>query len=82
MTYINTMNERNGFQNLRAWILPKKLALRQIFWITGAITFFISPEADNLASALLISTVVLAISGNNTKFLIPSLVNIVVAANA
>ncbi len=82
MTYVNTLDERNVFQKLRAWMLQKRYGFRGLFWVSGIITFLLSPVVDNLTSALLMSTVVLAISGNNTKFLIPSLVNIVVAANA
>jgi Na+/H+ antiporter NhaD/arsenite permease-like protein len=38
--------------------------------------------ADNLTSALLMATVALAVSGGNKRFIVPSFVNIIVAANA
>ena len=82
MTYINTMDERNVFQSLRAWLLKKGLGFKKLFWATGLITFFLSPLADNLTSALLMSTVALAVSGGNAKFIVPAFVNIIVAANA
>ena len=82
MTYINTLDERNVFNALRSWLLKKGLGFRQLFWATGAITFLLSPLADNLTSALLMSTVALAVSGGNSKFIVISFVNIVVAANA
>jgi len=82
MTYINTLDERNVFKALRSWLLKKGLGFRQLFWATGAITFLLSPLADNLTSALLMSTVALAVSGGNSKFIVISFVNIVVAANA
>ena len=82
MTYINTLDERNVFKALRSWLLKKGLGFRQLFWATGAITFVLSPLADNLTSALLMSTVALAVSGGNSKFILISFVNIVVAANA
>ncbi len=82
MTYINTLDERNVFNALRSWLLNKGLGFRQLFWVTGAITFLLSPLADNLTSALLMSTVALAVSGGNSKFIVISFVNIVVAANA
>ncbi len=82
MTYINTLAERNIFRALRAWLLSKGLGFRQLFWVTGLITFFLSPLADNLTSALLMSTVALAVSGGNRDFIVPAFVNIVVAANA
>ncbi|MBL4664446.1 MAG: sodium:proton antiporter NhaD, partial [Nitrospinaceae bacterium] len=82
MTYINTMDERNVFKALRAWLLKKKLGFKKLFWATGIITFLLSPLADNLTSALLMSTVALAVSNGNGKFIVPAFVNIIVAANA
>lgn len=82
MTYINTMEDRGVFDLLRAWLLSKQFSLRQIFCLTGIISFCLSPIADNLTTALLMSTVVMAIGGTNTKFVSMACVNIVVAANA
>lgn len=82
MTYVNTLEERNVFRSLRSWLLRKGLGFRALYWATGLITFFLSPLADNLTSALLMSTVALAVSNGNSKFIIPAFVNIVVAANA
>jgi len=82
MTYINTLDERNVFQALRSWLLRKGLGFKKLFWVTGLITFFLSPLADNLTSALLMSTVALAVSGGNARFIVPAFVNIIVAANA
>jgi Na+/H+ antiporter NhaD/arsenite permease-like protein len=82
MTYINTMAERNVFDALRAWLVSRGFSLRNIFWITGGLSFLISPIADNLTTALLMSTVAMAVGGNNTKFIALACINIVVAANA
>lgn len=82
MTYINTMEERNVFHCLRAWLLKKGMGFRSLFWATGVITFILSPMADNLTSALLMSTVALAVSNGNAKFIVPAFVHIVIAANA
>ena len=82
MTYINTLDERNVFKALRAWLLKKGLGFKKLFWATGGITFLLSPLADNLTSALLMSTVALAVSNGNGRFIVPAFVNIVVAANA
>jgi Na+/H+ antiporter NhaD/arsenite permease-like protein len=82
MTYINTLEERNVFQALRSWLLTKGFGFRKLFWATGGITFLLSPLADNLTSALLMSTVALAVSNGNGRFIVPAFVNIVVAANA
>ncbi len=82
MTYINAMDERNVFESLRSWLVKKGFGFRQLFWITGALAFFISPIADNLTTALLMCAVVLAVGGENTKFVLIACINIVVAANA
>jgi len=82
MTYINTMEERGVFDVLRAWLVSQGFSLRKIFWITGALSFVMSPIADNLTTALLMSTVVMAVGGRNHKFVAVACINIVVAANA
>lgn len=82
MTYINAMEERNTFLALRSWMVTKGFTLRQIFWMTGLLAFFISPVADNLTTALLMGAVVMAVGANNPAFMVVSCINIVVAANA
>ncbi len=82
MTYINTMDERQIFKALRAWLVSRGFTLRKIFWITGLLAFFISPVADNLTTALLMGAVVMAVGGNNKKFVTVACINVVVAANA
>jgi Na+/H+ antiporter NhaD/arsenite permease-like protein len=82
MTYINTMEERGIFDALRAWLVTSGFSLRQIFWLTGGIAFLLSPIADNLTTALLMATVVIAVGGDNTRFIALACINIVVAANA
>ena len=82
MTYINAMAERQVFDALRAWLINKGFGFRALFWITGILAFFISPVADNLTTALLMAAVVMAVGGDNQKFVVLALINIVVAANA
>jgi NhaD family Na+/H+ antiporter len=82
MTYINAMSERNVFEALRSWLIEKGYGLRKLFWITGVLAFFISPVADNLTTALLMCAVVMAVGGENAKFVLLACINIVVAANA
>jgi len=82
MTYINTMEDRGVFDVLRVWLVSQGFTLRTIFWVTGALAFVISPVADNLTTALLMATVVIAVAGSNTTFVTVSCINIVVAANA
>ncbi len=82
MTYINAMDERLVFENLRVWLVRKGFGFRTLFWVTGLLAFFISPVADNLTTALLMCAVVLAVGGDNRKFVLLACINIVVAANA
>ena len=82
MTYIEALIERGVFNALRAKLITKGYSYRELFWITGALAFFISPVADNLTTALILSTVLLSIDGKDKRFLVPSAINVVVAANA
>ena len=82
MTYINTMDERGVFNLLRARLVSRGFSLRQIFWLTGLIAFFLSPIADNLTTALLMAVVLSTIGGDNQRFVALGCVNIVVAANS
>ena len=82
MTYINAMEERNVFQALRAYLVSRGFSLRMIFWVTGLLAFVISPIADNLTTALLMGAVVMAVGGENKKFVALACINVVVAANA
>ena len=82
MTYINALEERNVFQALRVFLVTRGFSLQTIFWITGGLAFVISPIADNLTTALLMGAVVMAVGGDNKKFVAIACINVVVAANA
>ena len=82
MTYINAMDERLVFDALRSWLIRKGFGFRKLFWLTGILAFFISPVADNLTTALLMCAVVMAVGGDNSRFVGLACINIVVGANA
>ena len=82
MTYINSLQERNVFDFIRYKLVSKGFNFRQLFLLTGVITFFLSPIADNLTPALVMCSVLLACGKGNNKFLAIGCINIVVAANA
>ena len=82
MTYIETMIERNVFDVLKYRLISKGYSYKKLYWITGLLSFFISPVADNLTTALILSTVAFTIDRENRSFLVPAAINIVVAANA
>jgi NhaD family Na+/H+ antiporter len=82
MTYVNAMSERRIFDALRSWLVNRGWGYRQLFWVTGTISFFLSPFIDNLTTSLVMCAVVLAVGRDSPRFVSVSCVNIVVAANA
>ncbi len=82
MTFVNVLEERNVFATLRSWMIARGFSLRSIFWLTGLLSFFLSPVLDNLTTALVMGAVALSVGRESPRFLVPACVNIVVAANA
>lgn len=82
ITYLNTIEERRVFDALRAWLLRRRYSYRTLFWLTGGLAFVLSPAADNLTTALVMCSVVLATGAGAPRFVAVSCINIVVAANA
>ncbi len=82
MTYIETLIERRVFDVMKYKLTSKGYSYKKLFWFTGLLAFFISPVADNLTTALILSTVLFTIDKKNIAFLVPGAINIVVAANA
>jgi Na+/H+ antiporter NhaD/arsenite permease-like protein len=67
---------------LRAKLTSRGLSYRQLFWLTGVLAFFLSGILDNLTTALIMGSVVLAVGKNSPKFIAIACISIVVAANA
>ena len=82
MTYIESLIERGVFDALKYRLISRGYSYKKLFWITGTIAFWLSPVADNLTTALILSTVLYTIDKHNINFLVPGAINIVVAANA
>jgi len=82
MTYIESMIHMGVFDRLKFNLVSKGYSYKKLFWLTGFIAFFLSPIADNLTTALILSTVLITIEKENKAFLIPGAINIVVSANA
>ena len=82
MTYVNAMSERNVFETLRSWLIGRGLGYRQLFWVTGAMSFMLSPLIDNLTTALVMGAVVMAVGEGNKRFITLGCINVVAAANA
>lgn len=82
VTYVNTMEERQVFDVLRARLVARNLSMRTLFWVTGLLAFGLSPVLDNLTTTLVMGAVVMAIAGDDPRFVTVACINIVVAANA
>jgi Na+/H+ antiporter NhaD/arsenite permease-like protein len=82
MTYIESMIHMGVFDRLKYNLVSKGYTYKKLYWLTGFLAFFISPVADNLTTALILSTVLITIEKENRHFLVPGAINIVVAANA
>ena len=82
MTYIESMIHMGVFDRLKYNLVSKGYTYKKLYWLTGILAFFISPVADNLTTALILSTVLITIERENKNFLVPGAINIVVAANA
>jgi len=82
MTYIESLIHMGVFDRLKYNLISKGFTYRKLFWVTGFLAFFISPIADNLTTALILSTVLITIEKTKKEFLVPGAINIVVAANA
>lgn len=82
MTYIESLIHMGVFDKLKYNLVSKGYTYRKLYWVTGFLAFFISPIADNLTTALILSTVLITIEKERKDFLVPGAINIVVAANA
>lgn len=82
ITYVNTLEERRVFEVVRARLTGRGLTYRQLFWLTGALSFALSGVLDNLTTALVMGSVVLAVGAKSPAFVALACINVVVAANA
>jgi Na+/H+ antiporter NhaD/arsenite permease-like protein len=82
ISYVNTMEERQVFHVLSAWLIRQGMSYRKLFWMTGFLAFFLSPFLDNLTTALIMGAVIITVGKNSPTFVGVSCINIVVAANA
>ncbi len=82
ITYVNSLEERRVFDALRAKLVGMGLSYRKLFWLTGILSFFLSPLLDNLTTSLIMGAVVMAVGSNSKKFVVLACINVVVAANA
>ena len=82
ITYVNTLEERRAFDVLRMRLVGLGLGYRQLFLLTGILSFFLSAVLDNMTTALIMGAVVMALGRDNPRFVVLSCISVVVAANA
>ncbi|MCF1707430.1 sodium:proton antiporter NhaD [Tabrizicola sp. J26] len=82
ITYVNTLEERRAFEVLRARLVQAGLSYRQLFVLTGVLSFFLSSVLDNMTTALVMGAVVIALGSHSPRFIAIGCVSVVVAANA
>ena len=82
MTYVETLSAMNVFKCVKCLLVDMRFSLKQLFWVTGLLSFLLSPLADNLTTALLMGAVIRSVGSSHDDFMTLSLVNIVVASNA
>lgn len=82
MVYISALEDFRVFAVLKSRLLGMGLSFRGLFWATGVIAFFLSAVADNLTTALVMGTVVMAVGAESPRFIAIAMINIVCAANA
>ncbi len=82
ITYVNTLEERRAFEVLRGHLVGRGFSYRQLFVLTGVLSFFMSAALDNLTTALVMGAVVIALGRDNARFVAITCISVVVAANA
>jgi Na+/H+ antiporter NhaD/arsenite permease-like protein len=82
MTFLNAMTERGIFDSLRIVLANRQYSYRQLFWITGVLSFLLSTVISSLAVGLLMGYIILEIGKGQSKFVGLAGLNAVVAANA
>lgn len=82
MTFLNTMTERGIFDALRIVLNNRQYSYRQLFWITGILSFLLSTVISSLTVGLLMGYIILVIGEDEPDFVGLAGLNAVVAANA
>jgi len=82
ITYVNTLEERRAFDVLRVKLVGLGMGYRQLFLLTGVLSFFLSGVLDNLTTALVMGTVAMSLGRESPRFVVLTCISVVVAANA
>jgi Na+/H+ antiporter NhaD/arsenite permease-like protein len=82
MTYINTMEECGIYRTLQIYLLSRRYTYKQLFWITGGLTFLLSTVISSMTVCLLMGSIAMVVGKREPKFIGLACINIVCAANA
>ncbi len=82
MTFLNAMTERGIFDGLRIILLNRQYSYRQLFWITGALSFALSTVISSLTVGLLMGYIIMVLREDKNNFVGLAGLNTVIAANA
>lgn len=82
MTYINTMEECGIYRTLQIYLLSRRYTYKQLFWITGGLTFLLSTVISSMTVCFLMGSIAMVVGKREPKFIGLACVNIVCAANA
>ncbi len=80
--YVNVLEERRVFDWLRSKLAGLGVSYRQLFWLLGLATFFLSAVLANMTTALVMGAVTLAVGRKVPSFIAATCISIVVASNA
>jgi hypothetical protein len=69
MIYINAMLACGVSHALRDVHVSRGLSYKSLFWLTAVLAFFISPVADNLTIAVVMSAVIMGVGNDQPKFI-------------
>ena len=82
IVFMNILRERLFFEWIKEKLIQTGFGYLGLFWFIGILCFCFSPLINNITLVLLMSSIVMAIGGDNQKFVSITCTNIVVATNA
>jgi len=82
IAYVNVLEERKVFDWMRNRLSGMGVSYRQLYWLLGTFTFFLSSVLANMTTALVMGAVTLAVGKKSAAFITMTCISIVVASNA
>ncbi len=82
IAYVNALRMRNLFGWMECKLGERGFSYRRVYWSLGFLCFTVSPWADNLATAMFFSTLLVRIARASPRVVTLGCIHIVIAANA